>query len=308
MRRMTLSELDAACQKFEHRRLGNWMARHVTRPMALRVTQVIAPWGFGANAATLCAWLCAAAAAVAFAQGGIWSFVAGSVLLQAWYLLDHVDGQLARLRRTESLDGVSLDYLMHHTVNLLLPLGIGHGLFVATCEPLWLWAGVLWGMSLLTLGIAHDARYKAFIQRLKRVQGNLVLVGGGGGRPEPAGAPPLNPIHLAGWLTAKCCEMHVIMNLLALSSLVQLLSGDRQLIWAQRLAISLTACAIVVAARRMHRLFSQHEAEREFASWIRPPAGHYMAYEEGWWCVRAESAEPASTAAPSSVASDAKCH
>ena len=50
-----------------------------------------------------------------------WIVAAG--LLQLWYLLDHVDGQLARLRGTASLDGVQLDFLMHHTVNLLVPLG-----------------------------------------------------------------------------------------------------------------------------------------------------------------------------------------
>jgi hypothetical protein len=290
---MSLAELEASCQKLEHRRLGNWMARHVSRPMALRVTQVLAPCGMGANAATLCAWLCALVAAVSFAHGKVWSFVVGAVLLQTWYLLDHVDGQLARLRRTESLDGVSLDYLMHHTVNLLLPLGVSHGLFVATFNPLWLWLGVAWAGSLVVLGLIHDVRYKAFFQRLKRVEGDLVLIGGGGGRPQPAPNPPRSPLRLAAWLMAKSCEMHVIMNALALTALLQLLAGDTRLVIGRTLVLLLTINALIVVFRRVHVLFARQSAEHEFASWFRPPEGHSVVFEQGWWRV-----SPVSTTAP----------
>ena len=116
---------------------------------ALRVTRVVAPWGVSANMATLAAWGCGVAAAAAFGWGTVWRVARRRRLLQLWYLLDHVDGQLARLRGTASLDGVQLDYLMHHTVNLLVPLGVGFGLFARGREPLWLLAGLVWGVSLL---------------------------------------------------------------------------------------------------------------------------------------------------------------
>ncbi len=285
MQRLSRTELDARCQKLDSHRLGNWMARNITRPMATRVTEIVSPWGFGANAMTICAWLFALTSAAAFAIGGVWSWIVGAVLLQVFYLLDHVDGQLARLRRTESLDGVSLDYLMHHLVNLAVPLGIGQGLFAATLEPWWLLAGTVWGMALLVGGLVHDVRYKAFVQRLKRVRGDLILRGGGGGRPEPAALPHRGFRNMATWLAAKLCEMHVIMNLLALAALIGLMFDDHRLMAARSLTLILASCAIARSSRALLRLLSEQPAEREFVQWFRPPAGCGIVYEAGWWCV-----------------------
>ena len=44
-----------ACQKKHHRTIGNWMARFITRPMALHITRVILPWGISAHAVTMTA-------------------------------------------------------------------------------------------------------------------------------------------------------------------------------------------------------------------------------------------------------------
>jgi hypothetical protein len=73
MTRPALAELELRCQKPDHRRIGNWMARHVTRPLALRVTWLLLPMGLSAHAATLIAWLTGLAAAAAFAWGDAWS-------------------------------------------------------------------------------------------------------------------------------------------------------------------------------------------------------------------------------------------
>ncbi|HEX2518975.1 MAG TPA: CDP-alcohol phosphatidyltransferase family protein, partial [Castellaniella sp.] len=183
MTRPSLIELEQRCQKPDHRRIGNWMARRVARPLALRITWIILPMGLSAHAATLICWLVGLCAVAAFAGGSPGGWFAGALLLQVWYMLDHVDGQLARYRSTASLDGVELDYLMHHSLNLLVPLGTGSGLAIELCDPVWAGCGLAWGMGLLFIGLLHDARYKAFIQRLKRVQGELLLIGGGGARP-----------------------------------------------------------------------------------------------------------------------------
>ncbi len=267
MNRFSLDELERRCQKPDHRRVGNWMARHVSRPAALRITRVVAPSGISANAVTLAAWGCGVAAACALAWGTIGGWVAAAVLLQTWYLLDHVDGQLARLRGAASLDGVQLDYLMHHTINLLVTLGMGAGLFVRTTEPLWAVAGLVCGVSLLLITLQHDARYKAFIQRLKRLDGRLEVVGGGGGRPEPQPPIPRRPVRLAAWIARKACEMHVVTNVTSVLALVQLAVGDTRLLIA---AAYLAAIAPVAAAVAGWTLFhSQHvgAAEREFAAW-----------------------------------------
>jgi len=287
MKRLPFDELQRRCQKPDHRRVGNWMARHVSRPAALHVTRVVAPWGVSAHMATLAAWGCGLGAAAAFGWGTVWGWIAAAALLQLWYLLDHVDGQLARLRGTASLDGVQLDYLMHHTVNLLVPLGIGCGLFVQTAEPLWPLAGLVWGVSLLLITLQHDARYKAFIQRLQRVRGRLLVAGGGGGRPEPQPPIPRSPLRLAAWTGRKACEIHVILNVLTLAALAQWLVGDTHLLIGKIYLGVAAPVALAVAVWTIARSQCLDSVEREFAAWYRVPPGHDLTFSDGWWNVEA---------------------
>jgi len=285
MKRQNLTELERLCQKPDHRRIGNWMARRVTRPLALRVTWVVAPWGLSANLATLLAWACGVAAVVALAWGSPGGWLLGAVLLQLWYLLDHVDGQLARLHETASLDGVQIDYLMHHTMNLLVPLGLGHGAFVASSEPAWLWAGAVWGVAALVLTLHHDARYKSFIVRLKRIRGTLEVHGGGGDRPQPQPGIPRHPVRLAAWTARKLCEMHVVMNLVAVLAVAAWLSGDAGLRLGRGYVAVMAAVAAVVAIATIVRSQHNQAAEREFAAWYRVARGDQLVYRDGWWIV-----------------------
>ncbi len=286
MKRPTLLELERVCQKPDHRRLGNWMARRVSRAAALRVTWLVAPWGVSANAATLLAWAVGMAAAAAFAWGTTGGWLLAVALLQLWYLLDHVDGQLARLHGTASLDGAELDYLMHHTVNLLVPLGIGVGLFLQSLSPAWFAAGLLWGLASLLITLHHDARYKAFFKRLKRVRGRLQVIGGGGAR--PSGQPPLprRPVRLAAYLLRKACEIHVVMNLLTVIALGQWIFRDASL-WGARIYLAAMApLAIAVAAGTILRSMHNREAEQEFAAWYGVPRGYELIFRDGWWHVQ----------------------
>ena len=276
-------EFEQRCQKPDHRRVGNWMARRLVRPAALRVTWVVAPWGVSANAATWTAWGVGVGAAAAFATGHMVGWVIGALLLQAWYLLDHVDGQLARFHGTASLDGVQLDYLMHHTVNVLVALGTGWGLFVASGNPYWMLCGVGWGMALLLLSVHHDARYKAFNQRLKRLRGTLHVHGGAGGRPQAQPPIPGGWLHRIAWAARKSSEMHVIMNLLTVVAFVCAAVGDNGLLLA-RSYVAIAAClAVGTAGWTVARSQSAQSAETEFATWYRVPPGQALEFRDGWW-------------------------
>ncbi len=288
--RPSLAELEHRCQKPNHRRFGTWMARRVSRPLALRVTWLVLPWGVSAHAVTLIAWLCALVAAAVFAVGTIDAWLAAAAMLQLWYLLDHVDGQLARWHGTASLDGVQLDYMMHHTVNVCVPLGVGYGLAAALDEPCWLALGLMWGLGLLVIGLSNDTRYKAFIERLKTVEGQLLVVGGGGCRPEKAGLPPLDPLRAAGGRARKACEIHVVMNALTCVALIQWL-GDEVLVGGRILLACLGFLAPATAIAVLVRSVRCETAEREFAAWYRVPEGSELVFEAGCWrvCERTEA-------------------
>ena len=65
----------------------------------------------------------------------------GVALAHLGFWLDHVDGQVARWRGTSCLDGVYLDYLMHHVGNLALGFALGYGLASRSGQPAWALAG-----------------------------------------------------------------------------------------------------------------------------------------------------------------------
>lgn len=288
MTRLPLEELERRCQKPDHRRVGNWMARRVSRPLALRVTWIVLPWGLSAHAMTGLAMLTAAASAVAFGYGSLSSWVLGAALLQLWYLLDHVDGQLARFHGAASLDGVQLDYLMHHVVNLIVPWGLAFGLAGRPLDATWLMLGLAFSLGLVTIGLINDTRYKAFIERLKTLEGEL-LVAGGGGRPTPAPPIPRGLLKLAAYAARKACEIHVVMNVLTIVAALAWLLDDRALLIA-RIYLSLMAPgALLVALVAIARSLRAGDCEREFARWYRPPSGQLLEFDGRGWRVRLPS-------------------
>lgn len=285
-----LDDLDWAsfrrrCLKPDPDRLGTWTARRLGRPAALHVTRLVAPRGMTADHATIGAMLTALAAVAAFGVGSSIGWLIGALLLPLWYLLDHIDGQLARLHRTASLDGTTVDYLMHHSLNILLPLGLGFGLLRETGSSLWILAGIAWGWGALVIGLRHDARYKAFVQRLKLLHGELRVVGGGGGRPEAAHTPRRSGKQVFRWLVLKAYEAHVVMGALLVLTAIRFFAADTGIILAKLYVAIMALPAPLVAVSLVVRGFKNDEAEREFAAWYRVQEADTLEFRDGWWHV-----------------------
>ncbi|MBV8318641.1 MAG: CDP-alcohol phosphatidyltransferase family protein, partial [Planctomycetaceae bacterium] len=207
----TLAELRARVQKDRHREIGNWLARRVARPTAVFGTWMAVRLGLSAHQVTLAALLTNGAAALAIATGSRAGFLLGVALGHLAFWLDHVDGQVARWRGTSSLDGVYLDYLMHHAASLGLGFGLGYGLAERTGDPRWAAAGFAIALGWAGLGLHNDCRYKAFFQRLKRESGVFRVEGGHGGRPAPPAPWPRRGRAALTWPFVKACEPHVVL-------------------------------------------------------------------------------------------------
>lgn len=281
MKRPRFDEMERRCQKPDHRTVGNWFARNVSRPLALRITWIILPLGISAHAMTLLAWVCAAGAALSLGSGAANGWLLGATLLHLWYLLDHVDGQLARWSGTASLGGVQLDYLMHHAVNVMVPVGAGYGASVSAEEPALMLAGAAWGVSALVLGLIHDTRQKAFEQRLKRVYGELRVIGGGGGRPTPPPGPPRTIRGFIKWSARKSCETQSVLLMVPLVSFCMLAGWPADRFYVSGMAAISTAVAAIAVMREV----KHHRAETTFANWFQPPIGHDLTFDGGWWRV-----------------------
>jgi hypothetical protein len=272
----TIAELRAKVQKDRHREIGNWLARKVARPTAVYGCWLAIRMGLSAHQVTLFAlgsWL---VAALAIGTGDRLLFIIGVVLVQVGFWLDHVDGQVARWRGTVSLDGVYLDYVMHHVVNLSLGFALGFGLAVRLGDLRWAIAGFALAVGWTGLSLHNDCRYKAFFQRLKSTTQSYRVDGGGGGRPQPPLPWPRRGRAALTWPALKACEFHVVAIGLAAMAVLAVVSPPAWVFAWQALVLGLSVLALALAIGRTARSVSLSAAETEFFRWFEPlehPAG-----------------------------------
>ena len=86
--------------------------------------------GFSANQVTLTRMLTTLIATGCLATGNTWAVRGASLLVPLQWLLDSVDGNVARLRQQSSWQGYFLDVLADATSHGLLPIGIALGLYI----------------------------------------------------------------------------------------------------------------------------------------------------------------------------------
>ncbi|KAB1907480.1 DUF5941 domain-containing protein [Micromonospora sp. AMSO31t] len=126
------------------------------------VVKVAARIGLGPTAVTMISVAFAVAAAVLFGAGGRPALVAGAVLLYLGFVLDCVDGQLARYTRHFSAWGGWLDTMADRAKEYLVYAGLGYGASHAGFR--YGWALAIAAMTLQTVrhmtdtwyGVLHD--------------------------------------------------------------------------------------------------------------------------------------------------------
>jgi phosphatidylglycerophosphate synthase len=136
----SLAELRAVAQP---RQYSPSATDQVYRLGSIFVSVPLARVGATPNGITV-AWIVAGLAGVACLASDGWTLrIAGALLLQFSYLLDYVDGEVARLTSRHSAVGEFLDLVGHGLVKTSLPLAVGWSAAVETGSPLFLVAGAL---------------------------------------------------------------------------------------------------------------------------------------------------------------------
>ena len=268
--RPTLAQLRARVHKDHHREIGNWLARKLARPSAIYGTWLAIRLNLSAHQVTLAALAANLLAALAIGTGARPAFVIGVLLAHLGFWLDHVDGQVARWRGTASLDGVYLDYLMHHASSASLGFALGYGLAARTGHLSWTLAGFSLALGWLGLSLHNDCRYKAFFQRLKRETRSFRVDGGSASRPTAPPPWPRKGLPALTWPLHKANEPHIV--LLALTALA-LLAYPFPQTWLTLYCAGLVlmaALAPLLASARCARALRRNATESEFSQWFQP--------------------------------------
>jgi hypothetical protein len=183
----TIAELRMVVQAGKQRDPG-WY--RVQRELSIHVTRAALGLGLEADQVSLLMMGSTLTAALCLASASGWVNAAGFAFAYVGFLLDKVDGEVARLRGRPSLTGILLDRLHHRLLEPLLLLAIGWHEYQLTGSLPVLAAGFA---AMLLAGVVDENQHLAPAILLKHVRQ-------GGAMPDPAGAAlPFHPSALARW-------------------------------------------------------------------------------------------------------------
>lgn len=221
----SLKELNSICQKPRYKEVGNWYVRHILRDAALPITWLLLHTSVSANQVTLAALAAGILSVVILALPGQGFFLTAVILLHTWYLLDHVDGQIARYRKTVSLTGRFFDFLMHHIVHGILFFGLGFYSAARYENGFFLIWGFVTAFFQTTLNLLYDVKYKTYFEFIS--QRPEVKFAYGKQRPKGPDEKALGTSSSRKRrffiFLYKSTEMHVILSLFLIAALAQAL-------------------------------------------------------------------------------------
>ncbi len=216
-----LDELNKIVQKPRYREVGNFMVRKFLRDAALPVTWLLLHTGITANQVTFISLIVAIAGCVSLALRADGFFLIGCILLQLWYYLDHVDGQIARYRKTDCLSGRFFDFMTHHIVHGLVffPLGVyvwNH----SEDHIFYIFGGFITSFSIMLFNLMHDTKYKTYFEKIMQKESLRVR------KPDAGPVPAAQNVSVFRKIISflhKSCEIHVVMNILTVTALLETL-------------------------------------------------------------------------------------
>jgi phosphatidylglycerophosphate synthase len=121
-----------------------WWTVLLVDPVAARLVRLVAPYRWiTPNVLTLVATVIGLGSAVCFALGGRWWLVAGAVLFHVSFVVDCMDGKIARLNGTGSIFGGWFDFMFDRLRVFVCTLGLFGGQYAHTHQAIYLWLSTI---------------------------------------------------------------------------------------------------------------------------------------------------------------------
>ncbi len=264
----SLKELEAICQKPHWQEVGNWMVRKIERPLALHVTRLLLHTSITADQVTALSIAVGVLGGITFFSSNSVLFLLGVILFHVWYLLDHVDGQVARYRKSTSITGVYFDFLTHYIVHAFFFLGLGLQAYFRELHLAFLFLAIGGGLGSVLLGVFYDARYKAFFHSLTKMkqaewvgyQDPLAQLSG-----EESKVKEMSLVQRAlSWLY-KSTEIHVALNIVTVIAVLGLWwESFLGLPWSYLLAVYYGLLIPAIFAARSYAHIRSRRIDSEF--------------------------------------------
>ncbi len=157
-----------------------WWTVLLVDPVAVHLVRWVAPYRWiTPNLLSLFAFVVGLASAACFAMQDRWWLVAGALLFHVSFVIDCMDGKIARLNGTGTMFGVWFDFIFDRLRVVLCTVALMGGQYARTGDVAWIWlaAGVL-GLDLFRyLNGAQMAKIKATMRlQLDEARGTTTVV------------------------------------------------------------------------------------------------------------------------------------
>jgi phosphatidylglycerophosphate synthase len=164
--------------RFETVEKDGLLARVLDRKISWRISYGLARTSITPNQVTLFNTALGLLSALMFAMPSYWWRLAASLLFLLTVTLDGVDGELARLRMTESEAGGRLDIITDNIVHVALFIGLMVGCYRASASPAYLYllillmGGFAWCWIAVNRAVnVPGANHEAWIARVEQISG-----------------------------------------------------------------------------------------------------------------------------------------
>lgn len=169
-----IQELRKICQ-FPRREVDTWHGKHVCRPFSIYLTMVALLLGISANIVTIIFFMIGIAACFLLQLGTDLGFLVGIFTLQFWYLIDHVDGEVARYRKEVTVTGAYFDSVVHYAVNPSIFFSLGYGIYRDIDVPHSIIIGFIAGISIVLISASEDLKHLCALSKAVRTGKDIRL-------------------------------------------------------------------------------------------------------------------------------------
>jgi phosphatidylglycerophosphate synthase len=174
--------------------IDNFWTAYISRPPAAVFVAWFEPTRITPNQVTLLSYFVGMLSVVWLALvPGHWALIVGALVFQLAYILDCVDGMLARARKTSSPQGHLLDFLMDELKAIAFLGAVSYRLYAETSQVYFLYGG-LFGLVALSSGLSLTT----FTRRPEMLTAGNREQGTGNGEEKPKAAESAVPAKRGG--------------------------------------------------------------------------------------------------------------
>jgi len=215
----SIEELKKICFKGNYEKLPVY-PRYVTHKISIRIVKLLLHTSITPNQITLSSIVIGMTSCIMFATAIPVYFLLGALILELYYIIDAVDGQLARYKKLSSMTGGYFDYVSNYIVHPCVFFCIGLGLVRHSGDILPIVFAFSASVSVSLISVFSECKYNVFVSAIKMASSVKVkkITADGNGKSERKLTIPrylFSALH-------KICTYPTIMNIIVLVSILNL--------------------------------------------------------------------------------------